>query len=56
MIETPTLYPDINRLLAELYSGARAVLGNSFTGMYLDGSLACGAFDFTSTHWRKYVS
>jgi hypothetical protein len=48
MIDTPTLYPDINRLLAELYSGARAVLCDSFTGMYLDGSLACGAFDFAS--------
>jgi hypothetical protein len=48
MIDTPTLYPEINRLLAELYSGARAVLGDSFTGMYLDGSLACGAFDFAS--------
>jgi predicted nucleotidyltransferase len=48
MIDTSTLYPEINRLLAELYSGARAVLGDSFTGMYLEGSLACGAFDFAS--------
>ncbi len=48
MIDTPTLNPDINRLLAELYSGARAVLGDNFTGMYLDGSLALGAFDFAS--------
>jgi hypothetical protein len=48
MIDTPTLYPEINRLLVELYSGALAVLGDSFTGMYLDGSLACGAFDFAS--------
>ncbi len=39
MIETPTLYPEINQLLAELFSGARAVLGDNFTGMYLDGSL-----------------
>lgn len=48
MIDIPTLYPEINRLLVELYSGARAVLGDSFTGMYLDGSLACGAFDSAS--------
>ncbi len=48
MMEPPTLYPEINRLLAELYSGARAVLGANFTGMYLDGSLACGGFDFAS--------
>lgn len=48
MIATPTPYPEINRLLAELYSGARAVLGDNFTGMYLDGSLASGAFDSAS--------
>jgi hypothetical protein len=48
MIYFPTLYPDINRLLADLYSGARSVLGDSFTGMYLEGSLACGAFDYAS--------
>jgi len=48
MIDTPTHFPEINRLLAELYSGAREVLGDSFTGMYLEGSLACGAFDFAS--------
>jgi hypothetical protein len=48
MINSPTLFPEINRLLAELYSGAQAVLGDSFIGMYLDGSLACGAFDFAS--------
>jgi hypothetical protein len=48
MMDTPTLYPEINQLLAALYSGARAVLGDNFTGMYLDGSLACGAFDCAS--------
>lgn len=48
MIDTPTLYPEINQLLAELYSGARAVLADNFTGMYLDGSLACGGFDCAS--------
>jgi predicted nucleotidyltransferase len=48
MIDTPTLYPEINWLLAELYSGARAVLGDNFTGMYLDGSIARGAFDVAS--------
>jgi predicted nucleotidyltransferase len=48
MIDMPTLYPEINRLLVGLYSGAQAVLGDNFTGMYLDGSLACGAVDFAS--------
>ena len=48
MIDAPTLYPEIDRLLAALYSGDQAVLGDNFTGMYLDGSLACGAFDFAS--------
>lgn len=48
MIGSPTPYPEINRLLAELVSGARAVLGDRFTGMYLDGSLACGDFDDAS--------
>ncbi len=48
MIDMPTVYPEINQLLVELYSGALAVLGDSFTGMYLDGSLACGAFDLAS--------
>jgi hypothetical protein len=43
MIDTPALYPEINQLLVELYSGARAVLGDNFAGMYLDGSLACSA-------------
>ncbi len=48
MIDAPTLYPEINQLLAASYSSARTVLGDSFVGMYLDDSLACGAFDFAS--------
>jgi hypothetical protein len=48
MIDTPALFPEINRLLAELVSGAQAVIGDNFTGLYLDGSLAYGAFDSAS--------
>ena len=38
-------YPEINSLLQELLSGAQAILGDHFVGMYLDGSLAIGDFD-----------
>ena len=38
-------YPEINSLLQELLSGARAIFGDHFVGMYLDGSLAIGDFD-----------
>jgi predicted nucleotidyltransferase len=42
---TATVYPEINSVLQELLSGARALLGPRFIGMYLDGSLAIGDFD-----------
>lgn len=41
----PTIYPDVNPVLAILLSGARDVLGDHFVGMYLGGSLAGGDFD-----------
>jgi hypothetical protein len=42
---SPTPYPDVNTLLAELLDGARAILGDDLVGLYLDGSLALGDFD-----------
>ncbi len=42
---TPTPYPDVNTLLLDVLSGAQAVLGENFVGMYLYGSLASGGFD-----------
>lgn len=45
----PESYPsailEINRLLEEIHSGAKAILGSQFVGMYLYGSLAHGGFD-----------
>ncbi len=41
----PTPYPEINRLLDELLRSAQGLLGDEFTGMYLDGSLVNGDFD-----------
>jgi hypothetical protein len=42
---SPTPYPDVNVLLAELLEGIRSVLGNHLIGLYLDGSLTGGDFD-----------
>lgn len=44
-MSTPTSYPDVNALLAEVLAGARAILGEGLIGFYLDGSLALGDFD-----------
>lgn len=44
-VNTPTSYPDINRLLDILLKAVQEVLGTDFVGMYLDGSLAGGDFD-----------
>src|SRR5690349_20096824 len=41
----PTPYPDVNAILHEVYTGAQAILGDSFVGMYLYGSLATATFD-----------
>jgi Aminoglycoside adenylyltransferase, C-terminal domain len=45
MNKNPTAYPEVNRLLQELYEQAEAILGGSLIGMYLDGSLTSGDFD-----------
>lgn len=42
---SPTLYAEVNCLLAELLSGVRAALGVQLFGLYLYGSLAAGDFD-----------
>ena len=41
----PTPYPDVNAILHELLANVQEILGDRFTGMYLDGSLASGDFD-----------
>ena len=40
-----TPYPDVNAVLHLLLSSAQNILGNSFLGMYVYGSLASGDFD-----------
>jgi hypothetical protein len=41
----PTLYPEINVVLAQLLVAVRRVLGDRFVGLYLHGSLAAGDFN-----------
>lgn len=41
----PTGYRDLNAVLAELVSGAREILGETFVGAYLQGSFAVGGAD-----------
>ncbi len=45
MIDALAPYPEVAALLSELLESVRAVLGNHFVGMYLDGSLTSGDFD-----------
>lgn len=45
---SPTPYPELNAVLAELVAGARAALGAAFVGAYLQGSFAVGDFDADS--------
>jgi predicted nucleotidyltransferase len=45
---TPTPYPDVNALVGEVLKGAQSVLGKTFVGMLLDGSLTSGDFDADS--------
>ena len=45
MIDTLTPYPEVAMLLEELLESVRALLGDHFVGMYLDGSLTSGDFD-----------
>jgi hypothetical protein len=48
LIDSPTPYPEVNALLQELFKSIRPILGTHFLAMYLDGSLASGAFDADS--------
>lgn len=41
----PTPYPDVNFVLNELRPNIQSILSDHLIGMYLDGSLASGAFD-----------
>lgn len=41
----PTPFPEVNAVLAELVSSARAILGENFVGAYLQGSFAVGDAD-----------
>src|SRR5438094_1286383 len=41
----PTAFPELNRVLADLVEGARAILGDNFCGAYLQGSFAVGDAD-----------
>ncbi|MBP8247450.1 MAG: DUF4111 domain-containing protein [Phenylobacterium sp.] len=43
-----TPYADLNDVLDQLVTGARAVLGDNFIGAYLQGSFAVGDFDEAS--------
>jgi hypothetical protein len=45
---SPTPYPDVNAILAELLANIRHILGSHLIGFYLDGSLAHGDFDEAS--------
>ena len=41
----PTPYPELNQVLGELISRLELILGDTFTGAYLQGSFALGDFD-----------
>lgn len=44
----PTTDPELNDVLGELVSSARAILGDNFIGAYLQGSFAVGEWDIHS--------
>ena len=48
MIEL-TRHQDINHILNEILAGTQTILGENFVGMYLDGSLASGDFDYETS-------
>ena len=48
LASSPTPYSEVNALLYELYASMRPILAGHFLAMYLDGSLASGAFDVDS--------
>jgi hypothetical protein len=41
----PTPYPDLNEVLHDMVESNRTILGDTFVGIYLQGSLAVGDFD-----------
>jgi hypothetical protein len=43
-----TPFPELDALLADLVGSARAILGDTFVGAYVQGSFALGAGDLTS--------
>lgn len=45
----PTPYPDVNLFLCELHAGIIAVLGGDLRALYVEGSLALGDFDRTTS-------
>src|SRR6266540_6103938 len=49
MINSPTKYPEINKILELLLSSATRVLGSQLVGMYLYGSLSSGDFDLETS-------
>jgi predicted nucleotidyltransferase len=44
----PTIFPDLNKLLAELVARVESILGENFVGAYLTGSFALGGADLHS--------
>ncbi len=44
-----TPYTEINHILHEILTGTQTILGDDFVGMYLDGSLATGDFDYETS-------
>ena len=46
---SPTNYPEINKILELLLSSATRVLGSQLVGMYLYGSLSSGDFDLETS-------
>jgi hypothetical protein len=44
----PTVYPDLNAVLADLVAANRALLGDNFVGAYVHGSFAVGGADEAS--------
>jgi len=49
IINSPTKYPEINKILELLLSSATRVLGSQLVGMYLYGSLSSGEFDLETS-------
>ena len=45
---TPTVFPELNELLAELVARVESILGENFVGAYLTGSFALGGGDLHS--------